>query len=89
MNDKSIAQLNGMTEVWRIITPIMTTVLSVLVTIILFYLGTINKNIDKLDVHFTNHLTEHRVFLNEYKDNCVKIEHRFTALEQILKSNER
>lgn len=66
--------INGYGTVLRIITPLMTVIISVLVTIMLFIVANMNARLEKLDAHFTNHLMHHQ-------DLEVGYERRLTAIE--------
>lgn len=70
MNNRVRQGIHDYGQLMRFITPL-------LISIALYLLSNIQKEITKLDTHFTNHLFHHVRLEKE-------IEHRFTCLETLI-----
>ena len=71
--------INGNGTVLRVVTPLMTVIISVLVTIMLFIMTGMNNRVEKMDLHFTNHLMHHQDLEIGYERRITFIEsNRFT-----------
>ena len=86
MNMKNLEErINGYGPVLRLITPVFTVTISVLVTIMLFIMLGMSRRIERLDLHFTNHLMHHQDLEVGYADRLAKIEgNRFTDKDAAL-----
>jgi len=75
VNGKTINSLNGYGTAFRFITPILITIIGFLTV---YMIHGIDSKIDKMDLHFTNHLQHHQ-------DLEVGYERRLTSIEVKIK----
>jgi hypothetical protein len=70
-------------EIFRFITPI-------LVTIAIFVINGVDKKVDKLDSHFTNHLQHHQELEVGYEKrlSCIESKQRM-VVQKVFKENEQ
>ena len=82
MNDK----INGYGSIFRFITPILIAVVGYLLST---GMAKIEKKIDDLDTHFTNHLSHHQDLEVGYADRLAKIEsNRFSQQDIFVLKDE-
>lgn len=69
---------NSFMILFRLITPIMTTALTILVTIGLFLMTMLRDDICELKTHFTNHLSNHKTMELLIEQRLTRIETQVT-----------
>lgn len=69
-------RINGMGPILRLVTPVISFLSLALLTVVMFILGNMNHDVEKLSDQFSNHLSHHVLLEKEYESRVKCLETR-------------